>query len=300
MEKWTLDRSRKLKTAIIIENPVSGKSSAKTIEIAREILAKNGFEVNVLITQKRGDAERLAREAYEGKPDIIFISGGDGTINEAINGLADSDARIAIIPSGTANVLAMELEMPKNIEGIIQRAINGSEKTLCIGTVQAGDMNRHFFQMAGVGFDADAVFNVSEKLKAISGKLSYIISGLKVLFLSKHKKLKVTANGKEFGCYHVIASNGKKYGGNHVIAPEADISNAVLEVTMINKTSVLSLAAFTLAMLIGVHKNLSYVETITSDEISVEGEAHTQVDGDYFGLSPVKITIKKSNLKIIS
>jgi len=288
-----------IKTAALIANPVSGKASRGILEEARLALESEGFSVRCLLTQKRGDAERFASEELSLKPDLFVIAGGDGTINEAINGLAGSGATMAVIPLGTANVLATELALPSSVKGAIDRAVNGNPRPLALGKISAECGTRFFCLMAGAGFDAEAVFRVSDRLKGLTGKLAYIVSGIGVALRGKSNPLRVGIDGSWKHCNHVIVSNSRKYAGSQTLAYDADISKPGFEVTLI-KGSMLSVALFSLALLAGIHKRLWFVETVMGSVVSIEGKAHLQVDGDYFGLSPARISAREDMLRIVS
>ncbi len=283
----------------MIANPASGKASGAILEEARLALESKGFSVRCLLTQKRGDAERFARDSLSHEPDLFVIAGGDGTINEAINGLAGSGATMAVIPLGTANVLATELALPSSLKGAIETAVNGKPRSVSLGQISAECGTRWFCLMAGAGFDAEAVYRVSGRLKGLSGKLAYIVSGIWVALRGKSAPLRVEIDGSWKHCNHVIVSNSRKYAGSHTLAHNADISKPGFEVTLI-KGSSLHVALFSLALLVGMHKRLWFVETAMGREVSIEGEAHLQVDGDYFGLSPARISASADMLAIVS
>ncbi|MCK4911912.1 MAG: diacylglycerol kinase family lipid kinase [Thermodesulfovibrionales bacterium] len=288
-----------IKTAILIANPVSGRASKAVFDEARLALESHGFSVKSFLTEKRGDAETLARDALSLEPDLFVIAGGDGTINEAINGLAGSKAIMAVLPLGTANVMAHELALPFSIKGAIEAAATGTPRSVSLGEITAECGTRWFCLMAGAGFDAEAVFRVSGWLKGLAGKLAYIVSGIGVALRGKSNELKVEIDGSLRSCNHVIVSNARKYAGRQTLAPDADISVPGFEVTLI-KGSGLGIAMFALALLAGLHKRLRFVETVMGKEVSIHGQAHIQIDGDYFGQAPARITARGDMLRIVS
>ena len=288
-----------IKTAVFIANPVSGRASKAVFDEARCALESHGFSVKSYLTEKRGDAETLARDALAHGPDLFVIAGGDGTINEAINGLAGSGATMAVLPIGTANVMALELALPSSIKEAIETAATGTPRSVSLGEITAECGTRWFCLMAGAGFDAEAVFRVSGWLKGLAGKLAYIASGIGVALRGKSNALRVEIDGSPHSCNHIIVSNARKYAGRQTLAPDADISVPGFEITLI-KGSGLSVALFALALMAGAHKRLWFVETVMGKEVSIEGQAHMQIDGDYFGQSPARITAREDMLKIVS
>lgn len=120
---------------VLISNPAAKLFSEKKIEKASHFLRARGYEVKVFPTTQRGDAERLAREALKKSPYLVIAAGGDGTINEVINGIAGEAIPLAILPLGTTNVLAKELNIPEHVKGAMEVAVNNTPKTVSLGRI---------------------------------------------------------------------------------------------------------------------------------------------------------------------
>src|SRR4030043_663621 len=203
---------------ILISNPVAKRASERKIEAAYRLLKSRGYKVEIVSTKYKGHAEGLAIEVIKRSPALVIAAGGDGTFNEVINGIAGSEIPMAILPLGTTNVLAKELDIPEDVDSALEVAIKGDPKTISLGRITATHRSppatRYFVLMAGIGFDGEAIFNVKETLKRFSGKGSYIYSGLKTLSGYKPGKLVFHIDGKTFSGYTAIIGQAAKYGGH--------------------------------------------------------------------------------------
>ena len=221
---------------------------------------------------------------------LIVAAGGDGTFNEVMNGLAGSDVPMAIMPLGTTNVLAKELKIPEDAEGAAERIINGRERRLYAGSLSfPGGPRRKFFLMAGVGFDAEAVYNVNKKLKSLSGKAGYLAGGLRVLLDWTPKAKKALIDGRPFEFSSLIVCNGARYGGYPKAAPDASLENPDLYAVVMRGGRRRDVLRYTLGILTGRHMGLSGVAYLKCGRVEVLDEAHIQADGDYIGKTPVTI-----------
>src|SRR5690242_8459419 len=138
---------------MVIYNPTAGRRRRRKLDAVVDALTQHGVQVTLRATTCRGDAERLSGEASSRDFDRLVVAGGDGTINEAINGLRDRTLPLAIVPLGTANVLAAELDLPLDPPAVAEAIVQGRPRAVAIGRVNG----RAFAMMAGVGFDAYVV-----------------------------------------------------------------------------------------------------------------------------------------------
>ncbi|HET6515098.1 MAG TPA: diacylglycerol kinase family protein, partial [Thermodesulfovibrionales bacterium] len=193
---------------LLIANPAARHASEKGIERAANLLRSGGWDVRVLFTCKKGDAEAFARHAQAEGISLIMAAGGDGTLNEVINGIVHTDVSMAILPMGTTNVLAKELGIPEDIEGAVNRALKGRPRAVSLGRITVGQLpsplTRYFCLMAGIGFDGDAVYRFSTSLKRFSGKAAYILSGMKTLLHYSPEPLTFSMDGKSCRGYSAI------------------------------------------------------------------------------------------------
>lgn len=277
-----------MSSVILIGNPIAGKASGAKLREAERLIKARGLKVETLLTARRGDAERFAREAASLSARVIIAAGGDGTCNEVINGAAGSSTPVSILPLGTTNVLARELGIPAGVEGAIDRAVNGASRKVSLGHMESGEISRFFVMMAGIGFDAEAVCRTSETLKRIAlGKAAYVVAGIKGLMHWHPEELRVLADGVETEGYSLIASNISRYGGDFEVAADARIEEPMLRVFVMRGRRRLDVLRYAYAILRGRHLSLKDVSYFPAERVEVTGKARIQIDGDCAGCSPV-------------
>ncbi len=286
--------------AVLIANPASGTASGGGLERAREVISSHDIDLDILHTTAPGDATRLAAYAVEQSPDLIFAAGGDGTINEVINGMAGSQTPLAILPLGTANVLAQELGLPLEPASAAKEALSRSPRRITLGLVRKADESRYFVLMAGIGFDAQAVYNLNTSLKKRTGKLAYVVSGFKTLFSWSPHPLLIRADGRDYRGASVIISNTRKYGGGFVVAPDADITSPDLRVILLEGMGRMDVLRLSLGIVAGGrHTSLKGVRYFTAKRIVIESSAPLQLDGDRAGHSPLEVSAMPDSLSIV-
>ena len=289
---------------VLINNPSARRSSFEKVRRATAYLQKKGFATELLFTEKKGHAEELAREAAEKKPHLIIAAGGDGTINEVLNGMLMSETPLAILPLGTTNVLAKELSIPDSVEGAMERAATGKIRTVCLGKIEASSEHvsvvRHFCLMAGFGFDAKAVYDVNSKLKKVSGEGAYILSGINNLIHYYPSELIFSVDGEDHAGYAAIIGNASRYGGNFKITPDADILDPHFYLCIFKGRNRADILRYAAGVIRGRHLKQKDVLYLKASKIAITGNAHIQIDGDYLGSTPATITIVKDALRIVS
>src|ERR1039457_3965011 len=163
----------------VIFNPAA--RGEKNRRVRKFLEAKAGQSVTLAPTERAGDAKLLAARAVQEGFRVIVAAGGDGTINEVVNGMGTSGATLGVLPLGTVNVFAHELRNPRRSEAAWQVIKTGERRTIDLARSEAGAATRYFVQLAGVGFDAQAVRDASWELKKKIGPLSYVWAGIKTL-----------------------------------------------------------------------------------------------------------------------
>ncbi len=287
----------------LIANPTAQKASGRKVAMASYHLQSKGYSVEVLFTRKRGDAETLAREAALQRPHLIIAGGGDGTYNEVINGIAGTGIPMAILPLGTTNVLARELDIPDKVQGAMDRALRGTTHLISLGKITLPDtlpvLSRYFILMAGIGYDASAVHGTNERLKKYSGQGAYIVSGMKTLLKFHPSLLTFTIDGVEHQGYSGIIGNAAKYGGDFSVTPDADLSNPFLYVCIFKSRTRTDIARYVFGILRGTHLQYRDVEYRKAERVVVTGKADIQIDGDYFGITPAVVEIVPDALRLV-
>ncbi|HMK48986.1 MAG TPA: diacylglycerol kinase family protein [Thermodesulfovibrionales bacterium] len=287
---------------VLISNPAAKGASCRKIKDARKTLESRGYEVQWLSTTRRGDAEEIARSSVAKHPSMIIAAGGDGTINEVINGIAGSRIPLAIIPMGTTNVLAKETGIPENVHGAVEAALRRTPRDISIGKISItspSPVNRFFVLMAGIGYDGETVSRVDETLKRYSGKGAYIVSGMKTLCGFDPEMLTLRTNGETFHGYSAIIGNAARYGGNFKVTPEADISAPYLDVCIFQGKSRLDILRYVAGVAAKRHLTFRDVAYLRAEHVEIQGAAHIQIDGDYLGMAPARVEVVRDALKLI-
>jgi YegS/Rv2252/BmrU family lipid kinase len=278
----------------LIINPIAGSFDRAAFKEACSLLQEH-FVLKEFYTSKRGDAEEIARRIIPEKPSVIAVVGGDGSFNEVVNATAYSGIPLSFIPAGTSNVLAKEFSLPEDNIEASKKIITGQIKELHLGYIN----NRYFVLMAGVGFDGASVYYLNKKLKRLIGKAAYVLSGLMVFSRYKTERLKIKVDNREYEGTDVIVCNAKKYAGAFSICPDADMTKPALDIFILHGKGRMDVLKVSLGIIRGIPLKLNNVTFVEGRNIYISGNAHVQVDGDYFGRTPVEITIRERALKLI-
>lgn len=285
------------KRVLIICNPTAGSASAKRMGRIIKHLALLGAMTTVRRTARPGDAERLAREACGERFDVVVAAGGDGTINEVVNGLAGSAMPLALIPLGTANVLAAEIRLPTTAHAIAETVVRGPARPVSVGIANG----RRFVMMAGVGFDAYLVAHLNPWLKRQLGKLSFVVEGAVALVRFPYHRYRVTVDNRCYEAASVVVANGHYYGGRFTCAPDASLDADSFEVCLFLRSGPLAVVRYGLAMAMGRLHRLKDVRIVRGRCVRVEGATTepVQCDGEVAGHLPLVATAVSGGLTLV-
>jgi diacylglycerol kinase (ATP) len=246
----------------------------------------------------------MARRAIDRGVDLILVAGGDGTINEVVNGMAHSDVPLAILPGGTANVLASELRLGKTIERAAESLSHCVKERVALGllTGSGTEPPRHFLLMAGAGLDADIVYRLDPGLKNALGKISYWITGLGKLG-QRLPEFTVEAEGREFRASFALASRVRNYGGDLEIAPTISLLDDEFELVLFEGESSYRYLKYMLGAVFRLHSRLRGVTILRTRKAAFSAPAgdsiHLQLDGEYAGLAPARVEIVPNALTLL-
>jgi YegS/Rv2252/BmrU family lipid kinase len=232
----------------------------------------------------------------------VIVAGGDGTINEAIQGLAGSNTRLAIIPRGTANVLARELNLPLDDEQATAVAARGNARRIHLGLAieETTGTKRLFVLMAGVGLDASVVRGVRPRLKKRIGKGAFWISGLSHLADWKPRPFTLEIDGRSYPGTFAAIGNAARYGGDLAITPGARLDEPEFEICIIDTVSRLHyLRLLSYAMRTGMPQDQPGVKFVKTASVKAIGDAPVQVDGELIGQLPMRFEIAAESLEVI-
>ncbi len=291
---------------LVIYNPTAGGSRRQRFEAVLAALADLGCPMDVRPTSGPGDAAALARDADPAAYDLVVAAGGDGTINEVVNGLMGLNhvaPPLAVLPLGTANVLAAELGLdlvPAHIARVIAR---GPVRSVSLGRASAPDgEGRVFSLMAGAGFDARVVAGIDLRVKRLLGKGAYVLQGLYQMSLRKPPPLSVTVDGRAYEAASVVVSNARFYGGRYLLAPEARLEDPLLHVCLFRYGDTRSILRYALALQHGRLRQDDRFRIVTGRDIRIEGDpgAPLQADGDIIAHLPVRISALPDALRMVT
>ncbi len=294
-----------IRKATLISNPKTGRYASRRLRPVQELasrLESLGVKVDLKLTAGPGEATEIAaRAARNGASDVI-VAGGDGTINEAVQGIAGTAARLAIIPRGTANVLARELGLPLNDEQAIEVAARGKSRKIYLGLAidEKTNESRYFVLMAGIGLDASVVRRVQPSLKKRIGKGAFWISGLSHLATWNPHPFTLEIEGQTYTATFAAIGNGGRYGGDLAITPGARLDQGQFEVCIIETTSRLRyLHLLSYAMRNGMPRDTPEVRFVNAVSVRAFGDAQVQVDGELIGHLPMRFEIAPHSLEVI-
>lgn len=288
---------RQHRRVLVIHNPTAGWRRRRRFERILSALIAEGVDVDVRPTTKRGDAEAFAMSADPEKLDAIAVAGGDGTINEVVNGLGDKKLPLAVIPLGTANVLAHEIGLGGTPREIARTIATGQAQPISVGIVNG----RRFVMMAGFGFDAHVVAQVKPAVKKFLGKTAYVLSTLKTLASFRFPRYRVIVDGESFDVASAVIANGHFYGGTFVCAPDARLQDPSLHVVLFMKPGVLRTMRYAVWLALGRLTKLPDVKIVPATDIVVErvDAEPVQGDGDILASLPARITLAPAALALL-
>lgn len=294
------------RNARLIYNPEAGalrRHGQRLLERAMEQLQQSGIRVELVATTGPQTGGAIARDLVDREgADTILVAGGDGTINEVMNGLVHSSVAFGVLPAGTANVLANEMQV-----GTWQKALAAIPHLrtvrVPVGRVRtSAEGERYFLMMAGAGFDARMVHTVSRSLKRSLGKLAYWVAGFSQIGRNLEQLL-VTVNGVTHQVSFCLASRVRNYGGDLSIAPSIHITDEDIEVILFEGRVTATYLAHLFSILSGRLDAADRITVLRSREIELspaDGEpVHLQVDGEHVGLLPATITVEPDALNLL-
>ena len=304
--------SEKLQNALIIYNPTSGRGRARRLrqlEQAAEILKAAGIHAELAATTHPGAATLLARQAAREGRDLVIACGGDGTNNEVVNGLAGSKVPLAVLPAGTANILAKELGIPWDIPSAARLIASGTRVRIALGEMHDSRLGgkagspRYFLCVAGAGPDGAIVSGVNSARKLRIGILEYWLQGLRQFSLYRFPRFQIASAEKSVAASLVVVGRTKYYGGPFRITTRASLFEDSFEIVAFTKRSRFLLALCLPAIWLGCLRRMPGIESWKTRRISCEvagtGEIFAQLDGEAAGKLPMEFGIVPDALTLV-
>lgn len=291
-----------VRRVLILANPAAGRRGGeRRLRRVVDALERRGCRVVLRKTVGPGDAERWARSASPDF-DVIVAAGGDGTVNEVVNGLRGRSRAMAVLPLGTGNVLANEIGMPRAPERLA--AIIAEAPAAPVWPGLAGD--RLFVAMTGIGFDAEVLGALRDPLKRWLGKLAFLAAILACLCRHRRQEFVIDISGSRRRAASVIVVKGRRYAGNFTVAPAARLAEPLLHVVVFERGGRLAVLRGLAAMTIGALHRLPGVLVLRTPKLEVKAadglSVHTpvvEIDGDLAGRLPITIAIAETPLLLV-
>jgi YegS/Rv2252/BmrU family lipid kinase len=247
--------------------------------------------VDWFTTEYAGHAIELARDAATAGYDLVVAAGGDGTVNEVVNGIAGTRTALAALPIGTGNVWVRETKLPLRPEAAAAALLDGAPYALDLG--QAG--SRYFLLMAGVGFDASVTRTVRPELKRRLGIMAYLVQALTIARDVRGTRVRIMLDGRPVKGHvlMVVIGNSRLYGGYLQITHHASLTDGLLDVAVIKGQNARSAPLHLLSFLLRRHHFNPDLAYYRACEISVSGSVplDVQVDGDLIGVTPMTFRV---------
>ncbi|HYL64760.1 MAG TPA: diacylglycerol kinase family protein [Candidatus Methylomirabilis sp.] len=306
-------RSGTLKNALLIHNPNAGNGGRRRrrmLDEARRIFASGGIEAELAETTGPGHAIEIAQRANREGRQLVIACGGDGTLNEVVNGLAASQnghrVPLALLPGGTANILAKELDLPWDIPSAAEKLVHGEVKDIALGLatpLEQPEKKKYFLSVAGAGPDGMIVYSIDLDLKARVGILAYWWAGARQVFGYKFPRFRVKTPSETIDASLVIVGRTQHYGGPFKITTHASLYEDQFESLVLTTQSGLRYLSYLPSLWLGKLRGKEGVYYYKSDSVVCEPldakPVYAQVDGEPLARLPVEFKVIPRALKLL-
>jgi diacylglycerol kinase (ATP) len=291
--------------ALLIANPRTGRYAARRplqLGALCDYLRKHGVEVEQVSTSGPGDATVIASRAAADRFGEVIVSGGDGTINEVLQGLIGTSVRLAVLPHGTGNVLARELKLPLTGKEAMEVIARGRTRKIHVGcaTDETSGSRRYFVLMAGIGLDASVIKRVRPGLKKRIGKAAFWYSGLRHLADWEPAPFTIEINDRSYTATFATIGKAALYGGELSVTPRARIDQPEFEICLIESNSRFRyLQLLSYAMRGGIPTDKRGIRFLRATRAQAEGNVAVQVDGELIGKLPMTFEIAPESIDVV-
>ena len=292
-----------IKDALLIYNPASGRKRHRRfveIEQAVRVLKDAGTIAELAPTTGRGSATEIARNAVKQRRGMVIVCGGDGTVNEIATYVPQPPFPVALLPAGTANVLARELSLPLNPVKALKIALKRATRRIDLGNL-GPESRRRFLFVAGIGFDAYVVSKVRAGLKSKLGMAAYAIAILECLRSYPFPEFQVVVDNRTFVATSCLACNSKRYGGGLLFLPDSDMSDGLLDILVLEGKRRVGLARFLFQAFLQRPERGDWIHRLRASSLRIDGPKTVliQADGELAGGLPADITLTNSAFPLV-
>ncbi len=284
---------------LIIANPAAGQHRGNHLQQVVARLEAGGNAVTQMTTGSAGELEQIVSRAGRADWDRIAIAGGDGSLMAAVNGCSDNTPPIGLIPTGTTNVVSLELGLPTRPDALADTIVQGSTTTISLPKANG----RRFVFSAGAGFDAYLVATVSRTLKKRLGKSAFAVAAIRAMKHYRFPKLDIVVDGVACSGVGVIIMNGSLYAGRYNVAPDRRLSDPKFSVIVLTNPGWRSAVSYISAMVRGrlhTHSGVTFIRSATSVDVAGPDEVAFQIDGDHADFVTLSARADTGNVRIIT
>ncbi len=287
---------------VFIVNPAAGKGKAlELIPVIRNYFKGKPDKYVIEVTEYPGHATTIAREYAVNDKNRIYSIGGDGTINEIVNGIAGTKAALGVIPAGSGNDFIRSIHGEYQTKEIVADTIRGQERSIDLARANG----KYFINISSIGFDADVVFNAHKfkRLPCIPGSMAYLISLIYTIFKNKISEIKVTIDDEEITLKILLAAvaNGRFYGGGMLPAPDATLDDGLLDICLVGEVNRLKILTLFPKYMKGEHGEIEYVSFKRAKKMKIESKdtISLNIDGEILTGKDIEFEILKGAINVI-
>lgn len=287
---------------VFIINPTAGKGkSLGLVPIIRDYFKGKPDKYVIKITEYPGHATEIAREYANSETCRIYSIGGDGTVNEIVNGMAGTKASLGVIPAGSGNDFIRSIHGEYQSSDIVADTIRGQERSIDLARANG----KYFINISSIGFDADVVYNAQKfkRLPYIPGSMAYLFSLIYTIFKNKISEVKVTIDDQEISLKILLAAvaNGRFYGGGMLPAPAAALDDGLLDICLVREVNRLKILTLFPKYMKGEHGEIEYVSFKRAKKIKIESKETIalNIDGEILTGQEVEFEILKGAINVI-
>lgn len=287
---------------IFIINPAAGKGkSLELIPFIEECFKGKNEEVFIEVTEYPGHATEIAGK-YAGSEECrIYSVGGDGTVNEIVNGIAGTNSSLGVIPTGSGNDFIRSYQSQADIKRMVHSTINGEKRSIDLAKVN----DKYFVNISSIGFDANVVYNAMKfkKVPGVTGSMAYLFSIIYTVFKNKICKIRVEIDGEKFelNALLVAVANGKYYGGGIMPAPDAKLDDGLLDICMVSRVGRLKILSLFPQYMKGRHGRIKQVSFFKAKRVAIrsEDELCLNIDGEIVTACTINFEVFEKAISII-
>jgi diacylglycerol kinase family enzyme len=276
--------------SFLFVNPLSGSYDPRCVTWIVSRLRESGLLPELFQVTTPAEAELRCRMINDtADAPLVIIAAGDGTINAVLNGLLPGAATVAILPLGTSNVLAREIGI-RSVEDGVERIVAGRTRRLPLGFLELERSSHRFLLMAGIGVDGAVVRDVRPREKRLLKQGSYGLSAIRCAFRWEREMIRVITPDRTLACHGAIVCTASRYGGDFVLAPGGDLFSPEFTVVCILGSRRRDYLRLARDLFSGRAESSRELLRLTAREVEIQGVKPVQIDGDFIGYTPARLT----------